>query len=130
MTVNVDRHQYQSFAHRRAATPTVAGDDVELNHAQNCESRLSVIVQDFRKRVIKVMNLYLYLEAISISNKLLCIRAIPSDTVAMPKAAIQSKLGVEAQNQRLIFTGKQLNDDETPHSYSISDESAIHVCVD
>jgi hypothetical protein len=112
---------------RREKDGWVCGADVVLNHAQDFESALSVIVQDFRKRVIKTMNLYLYLGAIS--NKVLCIRAIPSDTVAMLKAAIQSKLGVEAQNRRLILTGKQLNDDETPHSYSTSDESAIHVCV-
>jgi hypothetical protein len=46
----------------------------------------------------------------------------------MLKAAIRTKLGIETQNQRLVFAGKELDDGKTLHSYSISDGSTIHVC--
>ncbi|ODV82472.1 uncharacterized protein CANTADRAFT_88365 [Suhomyces tanzawaensis NRRL Y-17324] len=51
----------------------------------------------------------------------------PSITVAELKTAVAEKLGIEAERQRLIYSGKVLKDTETVESYKIQDGHTIHL---
>jgi len=53
----------------------------------------------------------------------------PSTTVMDIKRAIQATRDIPMDHQRLIFTGKELQDGETLVSYNISNDCAIHLLL-
>jgi len=51
----------------------------------------------------------------------------PSDTILYMKAMIQTKEGIPIVEQRLVFAGKQLENEFTLADYNIQNERIIHL---
>jgi ubiquitin len=65
----------------------------------------------------------------ALTGKNITLEVNPEDTIERLKQKIQEREGIPPSEQRLIFSGKQLEDNKTIQDYNIQKDTTIHLVL-
>ena len=69
------------------------------------------------------------LQVKTLTGKEIEIDIEPTDTIERIKERVEEKEGIPPVQQRLIFAGKQMNDEKTAREYNIEGGSVLHLVL-